>query len=137
MRDLSPERGARLSRFFALLIATGSGETGMCKLSLDRCQAATYIVCMIRSFKNKGLRKFAEKGDASKLSVRNEGKVRRILAALDVATAPEQMDIPGYRFHPLQGDNMGRFSVTVTGNWRITFAFDGEDAVDVDLEDYH
>lgn len=90
---------------------------------------------MIKSFKNKGLRRFAEKGDASKLSVQNADRIRRILARLDAAAVPADMDLPGYYFHALHG--APRYSVRVTGNWRITFAWDGQDAIDVDLEDYH
>lgn len=92
---------------------------------------------MIKTFRSKALRSFAEKGDASKLSVQNADRVRRILIALDAAAKPEQMDIPGLRFHSLKGRDKGRFSVWASGNYRVTFAFDGEDAIDVDLEDYH
>lgn len=92
---------------------------------------------MIKSFKDKGLERFATKGDASKLSVQNEAKVAQILQALDDAEAPEELDFPGWRFHQLGGDRKGTYSVRVTGNWRITFGFDGKNAVDVDLEDYH
>lgn len=60
-----------------------------------------------------------------------------MLLTLDAATAPEQMDLPGYRFHPLKGDRKGRFAVDVSGNWRLTFGWQGMDAIDVDLEDYH
>lgn len=58
-----------------------------------------------------------------------------MLRALDVATDPDQMDLPGYRYHALKGAK--RWSIRVTGNWRITFGWDGADAIDVDLEDYH
>jgi proteic killer suppression protein len=92
---------------------------------------------MIRSFKSKALRLFAENGDARKLSVPNAGRVQRILNALDVAKAPEDMNLPGYRFHPLKGARTGAFAVDASGNYRVTFRFDGEDAVEVDLEDYH
>lgn len=91
---------------------------------------------MIKTFRSKALKLFAERGDASKLPVQNPARVRRILAALDVATLPEQMNIPGYRFHGLQGKPK-RYSVDASGNYRVTFGFQGEDAVDVDLEDYH
>jgi proteic killer suppression protein len=90
---------------------------------------------MIRSFRNKGLERFATKGDASKLSVQNSARVRRMLVAIDAATAPEQLNVPGFFYHTLQGAD--RYSVRVTGNWRLTFAWLGEDATDVDLEDYH
>ena len=92
---------------------------------------------MIRSFRSKALRRFAQDEDPSRLSVRNVARVRRILTQLDVATTPEEMNIAGWRFHLLRGDQKGRFSVWVTGNYRVTFGWDGNDAVDVDLEDYH
>ncbi len=92
---------------------------------------------MIRSYRNKGLRRFAEKGDASRLSVQNPDRIRRVLARLDAARAPEQVGAPGFRFHALRGDQRGRYAVDASGNWRITFGWEGEDAVDVDLEDYH
>lgn len=60
-----------------------------------------------------------------------------MLDRLDAAVKPEDMNIPGYTFHPLLGDRKGTYAVTVTGNWRITYKFDGEDAIDVNLEDYH
>jgi len=94
-------------------------------------------VSVIRSFKNKGLQRFAEKGDASKLSVQKTAKLERLLAALDAATAPEQMKVPGLNFHALKGKMKGRYAVSVSGNWRLTFSFDGQDAAEIDLEDYH
>lgn len=90
---------------------------------------------MIKSFKSKGLERFATKGDRSKLSVPNVARVERILARLSVAKSPEEMAAPGWRFHPLKG--VDRYAVDASGNWRITFGWDGEDAIDVDLEDYH
>ena len=92
---------------------------------------------MIRSFRSKALRRFAEHDDASKLSVPHVQRVGRILEQLDEATDPEQMNNPGLRFHGLKGKDKGRYAVDASGNWRITFAWDGEDAVEVDLEDYH
>ena len=92
---------------------------------------------MIRSFRSKALKRFAATGDASKLSVPNIARVERILARLDVVRSPEDMNLPGWRFHALKGKAKGRYAVDASGNWRITFAFEGEDAMDVDLEDYH
>jgi len=92
---------------------------------------------VIRSFRNKGLRRFAERGDASKLSVQNPDRLRRILLALNAARSPDAMNLPGLRCHALKGTERGRYAVDASGNWRVTFAFDGEDAIDVDLEDYH
>ena len=92
---------------------------------------------MIKSFRSKSLRKFAETGDASKLSVQNPARIRRILLALDKAKHPEALNMPGLRFHFLKGGDKGRFAVDASGNWRITFGWIGEDAIDIDLEDYH
>jgi proteic killer suppression protein len=92
---------------------------------------------VIRSFRSKALRRFAEAGDASKLSVQNTDRVRRILVRLDEARAPEHMNASGLKFHPLKGRDKGRWSVWASGNYRITFAWDGEDAIEVDLEDHH
>jgi toxin HigB-1 len=92
---------------------------------------------MIRSFRNKALRIFSEKGDASKLSVQNLDRIRRILVQLNAAKEPADMNLPGYRFHALKGRNRGRYAVSATGNWRITFGWLDGGATDVDLEDYH
>jgi proteic killer suppression protein len=92
---------------------------------------------MIRSFRSKALKRFAERGDASKLNVPNVRRVAIILAHLGGAVSPEDMNLPGYRFHSLKGRGKGRYAVDASGNWRITFGWDGKDAVDVDLEDYH
>jgi proteic killer suppression protein len=92
---------------------------------------------MIRSFRSKALRRFAERGDISKLSVQNPDRLRRILARLDAATAPGDMDLPGFRFHGLKGRERGRYAVDASGNWRITFGWLDGDAVDVDMEDDH
>ena len=92
---------------------------------------------MIRSFRGKALRRLVERGDASKLSVPNVRRVETILARLDGAVSPEDMNLPGYRFHGLKERDKGCYAVDASGNWRITFGWDGKDAVDVDLEDYH
>jgi toxin HigB-1 len=92
---------------------------------------------MIRSFRSKALKRLAEQGDASKLSVPNVRRVETILARLDGATLPEDLNLPGFRFHGLKGRDKGRYALDASGNWRITFAWDGGDAIDVDLEDYH
>jgi toxin HigB-1 len=92
---------------------------------------------MIRSFRSKALRQFVETGNARKLSVPNLRRVRQVLLALEAATKPEDMDQPGFRFHSLKGRRKGTFAVDVSGNFRITFQWGGNDAIDVDLEDYH
>jgi len=92
---------------------------------------------MIRSFRSKALRRLVEQGDGSKLSVSNVRRVETILARLDAAMVPEDLNLPGYRFHGLKGKDKGRYAVDASGNWRITFGWDGRNAIDVDLEDYH
>jgi proteic killer suppression protein len=63
--------------------------------------------------------------------------VQEILTVLDDAATPQELGLPGYRLHPLKGDRKGFWSVTVRSNWRIIFRFDGADAFDVELIDYH
>ena len=92
---------------------------------------------MIKSFRSKALQRFFETGKARGLSVQDDKRIARILRALEAASRPEDMNLPGYRFHGLVGRDKGRYSVRVTGNWRITFGWDDEDAIDIDLEDYH
>jgi proteic killer suppression protein len=91
---------------------------------------------MIASFKHKGLRDYVETG-TRRLSVQNSDRIRRILLALEAASRPEDLNLPGFRFHALSGKSAGRYAVNASGNWRITFGWDGRNAVDVDLEDYH
>lgn len=90
---------------------------------------------MIKSIRSKSLAPFWSRGAGRKLPVENHDRVRRILLALDAAARPEDMNLPGYRFHGLHG-NPRRWSVWVSGNFRITWAWD-QGAVDVDIEDYH
>jgi len=92
---------------------------------------------MIRGFKHKGLERFFRRGDHRGIPVQSAARIERVLDRLDAAMRPDDMNLPGYRFHSLKGDRAGAYAVTVTGNWRITFAFEGEDATRVDLEDYH
>lgn len=92
---------------------------------------------MIISFRHKGLKLVYEKGDRRRLSSEQADKIERILARLDEAAEPRNMDLPGFRLHPLKGDLAGYWSVSVSGNWRIVFRFDGANVRDVDLVDYH
>ena len=92
---------------------------------------------MIRSFRSKALKRYAETGDRSKLSVQNLRRLDAILERLESVVVAEDMNIPGWRFHALKGRLAGRYAVDASGNWRVTFGWDGTDALDVDLEDYH
>ncbi len=92
---------------------------------------------MIKSFRHKELERFFTTGSTRGLDARVAPKLRRILTALHTATEPAHMSAPTYRLHQLHGDRKGQWAVWVTGNWRLVFEFDGEDAVNVDLVDYH
>lgn len=92
---------------------------------------------MIKSWKHKGLHLFFQKGDTSGVQVKHQSKLKIILQLLDAASKPEDLNLPGMRFHPLKGTYKGYYSVTVNGNWRIIYAFDGTDAILVDYLDYH
>lgn len=92
---------------------------------------------MLRTFKHRGLKRLWERGDPSGINPDWLRRVELILDALEAASRPEDLDLPGLRFHALRGDRKGDYAVTVTRNWRITFRWDGPDAIDVELEDYH
>ena len=92
---------------------------------------------MIRSFRHKGLQRFYERGIKSGIQPKHAGRLRLQLAAMDTALAIEDMDIPGYRLHPLKGRAKSRWSIWVSGNWRLTFEFKDGDVNILDYEDYH
>ncbi len=92
---------------------------------------------MIRSFRHKGLERFFVKGSRSGIQSAHSERLRLMLGRLHAATMPQDMDLPGLYLHRLRGKQHGRWSVRVSGNWRVTFKFDGPDAKDVDYEDYH
>lgn len=92
---------------------------------------------MIRSFRHRGLERFFTKGMAKGIPADKAARIERLLDRLDAARQPQDMNLPGYGWHPLKGDRKGTYAVSVSGNWRITFKFDGEHATYVDLEDYH
>jgi len=92
---------------------------------------------MIRSFKHRGLKRLHERDDPSGIRPDLREVVEDILGRLDQATTPQALNLPGYRLHPLKGDLRGFWSVRVRANWRIVFRFEGDDAFDVELIDYH
>ena len=92
---------------------------------------------MIRGFRHKGLAKFFETGSKPGIQAQHVARLRLILGRLGAATSPNDMALPGLELHPLKGNQRGRWAVSVSGNWRITFGFVGKDADAVDYEDYH
>ena len=92
---------------------------------------------MIRGFRDKGLKRLFEDGETKGLQADHIQKVENILAVLNRARKPQDMDLPGFRLHRLTGDLKDFWSVTVRANWRVIFRFEQGDAYDVDLIDYH
>lgn len=92
---------------------------------------------MIGSIRHKGLKRFYENGDASKIHAQHISKIRLILTRLDAATTPDEMNVPGYGLHSLKGDLKGFWAVKVDKNFRVIFRFEAENAMDVDYIDYH
>lgn len=92
---------------------------------------------MIRSFRHRGLKALYDGRTARRVAPEHLEKLRDILAVLDRSSGPKDMDLPGFRLHPLKGGLKGHHAVSVSGNWRVTFRFEDGDAVDVDYADYH
>ena len=92
---------------------------------------------MIKSFRHKGIENYFETGSKAGIQPSHSTRLRIQLTRLDDAKSPQDMNAPGWRLHKLSGDLDAHWAVTVNGNWRMTFRFDGEDAVLVDYQDYH
>ena len=92
---------------------------------------------MIKSFKHKGLKQFFETGKKAGIQARHGKKLRMQLAAIDTARVLEDIDLPGFSLHPLKGNLSGIWSMSVSGNWRVTFEFRDGNAYILNYEDYH
>jgi len=92
---------------------------------------------VIRSFRHKGLERFFLEGSKAGIQAAHAPRLRLQLGRLDTAVRPADMDLPGWRMHPLKGSLKGLWAVSVSGNWRLVFAFEDDDAVLVDYLDYH
>ena len=92
---------------------------------------------MIKTFRHKGLQAFFETGSKAGIQPRHAARLGRQLARLDLAKTASDMNVPGWGLHALTGNLAGHYSVSVSGNWRMTFGFDDGDAVLVDYQDYH
>ena len=90
---------------------------------------------MVKSFRHKGLRQFFESGSLAGIQPHHARRLRMQLAALDTGQSIQDIDIPGFRLHPLTGGDRGRWSIWVNGNWRLTFEFRDGDAYILDYED--
>jgi len=92
---------------------------------------------VIKSFRHAGLEKFFLNGSKAGIKPAHATKLENQLATLNRATTPNSMHLPGWNLHPLQGELAGHWAVRVNGNWRMTFRFEGQDAILVDYQDYH
>ncbi len=92
---------------------------------------------MIQTFKNKRLQTLFARGNARGISADLAARLLRRLDVLNAATTIVDLNLPGYRLHQLKGNRRGTWSITVSGNWRLTFLFRAGNAYDIDLEDYH
>lgn len=92
---------------------------------------------MIKSFRHKGVEQYFKTGAKARIQAKHAERLRKQLFALDSAKVPQDMNAPGWRLHRLRGELENHWAVDVSGNWRLTFAFEGEDAVLVDYKDYH
>ncbi len=92
---------------------------------------------MIGSFRHRGLRRLYKRDAPSRIGADQLDRITLALADLDAAGKPSDVELPGYRLHPLKGDRKGSWGISISGNWRITFRFEDGDVYDVDLVDYH
>lgn len=92
---------------------------------------------MIKTFRHRGLERFFLRGSLAGIQPKHASRLRLQLGRLDAARSPRDMDLPGWRLHPLKGDLTGRWAVWVDENWRMVFEFHGLDAISVDYLDYH
>jgi toxin HigB-1 len=97
----------------------------------------TLLLDMIRSFRHKGVERFFKTGSKAGIQTSHVRRLNEQLTVLNVATRPDHMNVPGWQWHRLTGKLREHWAVSVNGNWRLTFTFDGEDAVLVDYQDYH
>ena len=92
---------------------------------------------MIRSFQHSRLERFFRTGSKAGIQPKHAGRLRIQLSAPDIASRPEDMQAPGWQWHALKADLSGHYAVPVNGNWRLTFRFEGRDAISVNDQDYH
>jgi proteic killer suppression protein len=97
--------------------------------------AIHYVV--IQSFGHDGIERFFRRGSKAGIQPKHAKKLQLQLGRLDAAIGPADMNLPGWDWHPLKSDLAGHWAVSVSGNWRLTFSFEGTDAVLVDYQDYH
>jgi proteic killer suppression protein len=121
----------------SLLLSLGAGMSRAVMFEVVNCIGMRYSLQVIVGFRHKGLEALYERNSTKGVQAEHAPKLRRILSALDVAVAPGDLDIPGFRLHPLKGRLRGHWSIWVSSNWRVTFRFIDSDIELVDYLDYH
>lgn len=106
-------------------------------LRLPPCNIPCYALGVIRTFRHAGIEKFFRTGSKAGIQPKHAARLRILLTTLNLASTPPDMNREGWDWHPLKGDLKGHWSVSVNANWRLTFTFEGEDAILVDYQDYH
>ena len=124
-------------RFFIVVCCQQLLDSKQVEPTVDTRHVTQYNINMIKSFAHKGLKDFFENGSKKGIQPEHAPKLSRMLDRLDASISPQDMNLPGYRLHPLKGDKQDMWSVTVNGNWRLTFYFNRQDAYLVDYQDYH
>jgi toxin HigB-1 len=121
--------------------ARQSGICQRCRFSqinhLNVVSRIDTLYTMIKTFKHKGIEKFFASGSKAEIQPKHANKLSEQLARLNSAVGAEDMNLPGWAWHPLSKDLEGHWAVSVNGNWRLTFSFEGKDAILVDYQDYH
>lgn len=117
----------------ALIVQRGEYESRACHPQRYQLQ----LIQMIKTFRHKGLESFYSTGSKAGIQAKHADKIRLVLGRLSASREPRDMNLPGLRLHPLIGKQEGFWAVDVSGNWRITFRFEGLDVFDVDYLDYH
>jgi toxin HigB-1 len=92
---------------------------------------------VIKSFRHRGIKRFFEDGSKAGIQSQHAARLRILLTTLNLASNALDMKRDGWDWHPLKGDLKGHWAVSVSGNWRLTFSFESEDAILVDYQDYH
>ncbi len=101
------------------------------------CNIMCYALRVIRTFRHRGIQKFFEEGSKAGIQPKHAARLRILLTTLNLASTPLEMNRAGWDWHPLKRELKGHWSVSVIGNWRLTFAFEDEDAILVNYLDYH
>ena len=126
-----------IDRGFVIVGKARSHKDVAAATAVDMRYVTHYSIGMIRSIRHKGLKRLYEDDDSRGVMSEHAVKLRDILARLDAAGAIADMDVPGFRLHPLKGEYKGYWAVTVRANWRVVFRFADRDVLDVDYIDYH